>query len=191
MGRRRARRKRSEDEYANLAIRVERYEATAAASINHKIYYPQHAFNLDELDPVYRFITHLVITGTATYPEDRAGDVYEVTVYGDDAPSGYLQATLEDFQVRDEHRTPQYRTYRGRQVPIYKAPHGLGLLQKERGEARWTAWINVLPRLVSDMLMLLGTGKALYISLQERKHERLRWFEAFRCKPPIPPSESH
>jgi hypothetical protein len=175
MGRRKTRRNKSEDEYTHLAIRIERYEAEADASINHDVYYPQHAFNLDDRDPVFRFITRIVIFGKATYPDERAGDAYELTVYGDDAPSRYLQAKLEDIQVRDERRVPQYRTYRGTQVPVYKAPNGLGLLQKERGEARWTAWINVLPRLVSDMLTLLGTDRALYVALQERKQGRDRW----------------
>jgi hypothetical protein len=119
MTRRKARRqKRSEDEYTYLAIRVSSYEAEADASINHDVYYPQHAFELDDRDPVFQFITRLVITGTSTWPENRTGDVYEVTIYGDDAPSRHVHATLEDVQARDEYRARQYRDYRGAKVPM-------------------------------------------------------------------------
>jgi hypothetical protein len=172
-----------------LAIRVERYEAEADASINHEIYYPQHAINLDDHDLVFRFIRRIVIFGRATYPEGRAGDAYELTIYGDDAPSRYLQATLEDFQARDEHRTSQYRTYRGREIPVYRTPNGLGLLQKERGEPRWTAWINVLSRLVNDMLTLLGSSRLLYIALQERRRGRDRWVKSISLQTNDPAGE--
>ena len=189
MGRRKPSRKKPEEEYTDFGIRVERYEAEADASINLDAYYPQHAINLDDRDPLYRFITRLTITGKGIYPEDRAGDIYELTVYGDDAPSRYLNATLEDAHARDEHGTRQYRTYRGAQVPVYKLPHGLGLLQKERGEARWTAWVNVLPRMVSDMLTLLGSGKTLYIALQERKQDRMRFVRSFSVQTTEPANE--
>jgi len=63
MGRRKPCQKKYEDEYTDLAIRVERYDAEAEASINHDAYYPEHSFNLDDRDPVYRFITRLIITG--------------------------------------------------------------------------------------------------------------------------------
>jgi hypothetical protein len=189
MGRKKTRRNKSEDEYSHLAIRIERYEAETDASINHDIYHPQHAFNLDDRDPVFRFITRIVIFGKSTYPDVRAGDVYELKIYGDDAPSRHLQAKLEDFQARDERGSPQYRMYRGSRIPVYKAPNGLGLLQKERGEARWTAWINVAPRLVSDMLTLLGTGRGQYIALQERRQGRVRWVRSISLQTTDPAEE--
>jgi hypothetical protein len=85
----------------------------------------------------------------------RTGNVYELTVYGDDAPSRSLQAKLEDIQVRDERGILQYRTYRGRQVPVYKPPHGLGLLQKERGKARSHRNTNI----VRWILCLIATRR--------------------------------
>ena len=59
MGRRKPSRKKPEEEYTDFGIRVERYEAEADASINLDAYYPQHAINLDDRDPLYRFITRL------------------------------------------------------------------------------------------------------------------------------------
>jgi hypothetical protein len=52
-------RKKTEEEYIDLAIRVDHYDAETDASINHNAYHPQHAFNLDDRDPLYRFITRL------------------------------------------------------------------------------------------------------------------------------------
>jgi hypothetical protein len=43
MGRRKIHRNKSEDEFTQLAIRIERYEADADASISHDVYYPQYA----------------------------------------------------------------------------------------------------------------------------------------------------
>jgi hypothetical protein len=56
MAQRKVRRKKPrkpEDEYTYLAVRVESYEATADASINHDVYQPQYAFSLDDCDPLY------------------------------------------------------------------------------------------------------------------------------------------
>jgi hypothetical protein len=137
MARRKVRRRKQrkpEDEYTYLAVRVERYEASAGASINHDVYQPQYAFSLDDCDPLYRFSTQLTITGTSTYPEERAGDLYELTIYGDDRPSARLHATLKDVQVRDESGVRQYRTYGGMHVPVYNPPSGLGPTIREDNE---------------------------------------------------------
>ena len=51
MAQRKVRRKKPrkpEDEYTYLAVRVESYEATADASINHDVYQPQYAISLDD-----------------------------------------------------------------------------------------------------------------------------------------------
>jgi len=181
--------KKPEDEYTHLAIRVESYEAQADASINYNVYRPYHSLDLDERDPVYRFITYLTITGTSIYPETRAGDVYELKIYGDDAPSRYLNVTLDDAHVRDEHGVRQYRTYRGGSVPVYKAPRGFGLLQKDRGEKRWRAWVNALPRFVGDMLALLRADRELYIALQERRQGRDRWINSVSLQTTNPAEE--
>src|SRR5262245_27814782 len=121
--------------------------------------HPQTAFNLDDRDPLYRFITRLTIMGTVAYPKERAGEHFELRFIGDDAPSRYLQTTLKDAQARDEHRSLQYRSYRGAQIPVYKVPPGLGLLEKVRGENRWTAWLDVLPRFLNVMLIMLSMEK--------------------------------
>ena len=97
--------------------------------------------------------------------------------------------TLDDAQVRDEHGVRQYRTYRGKSVPVYKAPRGFGLLQKDRGEKRWRAWVNALPRFVGDMLALLRADRELYIALQERRQGRDRWINSVSLQTTNPAEE--
>ncbi|SIT57844.1 hypothetical protein BQ8794_410011 [Mesorhizobium prunaredense] len=92
---------------------MERCEASVEAAVNYNVYTPQSAWNSDDDDPLYRFTTRLAVAGISTYPEERAGDTYEVTIYGDNLGSGDIRATLKDVQARDEHGSPQYRSYRG------------------------------------------------------------------------------
>lgn len=110
--------------------------------------------------------THLAI---------RVEHSYEVTIYGDNLGSGDIRATLKDVQERDEYGSPKYRQYRGRQIPIYKPPPGMGRIDKIRGEQRWTAWLRVSPRFTSDALALLSNGRALFLAIHERKTNRTRW----------------
>jgi hypothetical protein len=60
-----------------------------------------------EDDPLYKFTAQLTITGTSTYPKERAGDTFELTISGNNAPSQRNEATLRDAQARDEHGSPQ------------------------------------------------------------------------------------
>lgn len=60
---------------------------------------------------------------------------------------------------------------------MLRAPPGLGVLDKVRGEPGWTAWLNVAARLVSDMLVLLASRQGLYLAIQERKIGRTRWVD--------------
>ncbi|RWH76836.1 MAG: hypothetical protein EOQ86_19595 [Mesorhizobium sp.] len=188
MPRKRTRQKRSEEEHTHLAIRVERCEASVEARINYDVYAPQHAWDLDDDDPLYQFTTQLTLVGIATYPEGRAGDSYELTIYGSDSDSRRVSATVKDVQERDEHASPKYRQYRGRQIPIYNPPSGMGLIDKIRGEPRWTAWLRVPPRFTSDALALLSDGRTLFLAIHERKKDRARWIQSVRLQT-IDPAE--
>lgn len=168
-------RRRPEDSHTQLAIHVERYDVSIDASINHSVYAPQHAWNLNEEDPVYQFTMRLTITGIASYPEDRAGDVYEVTIHGDDAPSMDHNARLREARARDKNGSPKYRKYRDVDFPIYNEPKGLGFLEKARGESTWRAWVFAPTRFGRDMLALLNQGRDLYMGIYERKIDRARW----------------
>lgn len=189
MPRQKRRRKKAEDEHSFLTIRVDRHDVRADASINHDVYAPQYAIHTSDADPLYRFETQITISGTATFPERQVGDLYEVTICGDRSPSSRLQATLKDAQACDEHGSPMYREYRGGQIPVYRPPPGLALIDKVRGMAKWTVWINVAPQLVNDMLVLLGCGRETFVEIHERKHERARWVQGLSLQTTDPSEE--
>ncbi|MER8441392.1 hypothetical protein NKH36_34045 [Mesorhizobium sp. M1312] len=102
MPRRRKQEKKPDEEHTYLAIRVERCEASVEASINYNVYAPQYAWNLDDDDPLHQLRAQLIVTGVATYPEERAGDAYELTIYGDN--SRRLSETVKDRRVTNTAR---------------------------------------------------------------------------------------
>lgn len=185
----RKRQSKPEEEHTRIAIRVEAYAAQVDAGINRNAFAPQYAWDLNDDDPLYTFTSYLQITGMSVYPEGRAGDRYELTIYGDDAPSRRLDAKLKDAQARDKHGSPQYRSYRGREIPVYSPPEGMGLLDKIRGERSWTAWLHAAPRFVSDALTLLTLRKDLFLTIHERKIERTRWVQGVTLQTSDPREE--
>ncbi|RWB99687.1 MAG: hypothetical protein EOQ57_18160 [Mesorhizobium sp.] len=124
-----------------------------------------------------RFTEQLTVGGKSIYPEERAGDTYEVTIYSNNLYSGDIRATLKDVQARDEHGSPKYRQYRGRQIPIYIPPPGMGLIDKVRGEPRWTVWLRVSPRFTTEALALLRDERSLFLAVHELKKGRRRWVQ--------------
>ncbi len=174
MPRKRSKPKETE-EHTHLSMSVQNYDVSVSAGINPAAYGPQYAWRLDDRDPLFEFTQHVTITSKSTYPEKRAGDTYEFTIYSNDAPSADVSATLRDAQARDENRTPQYREYRGRHIPIYDPPKGFALLEKVRGEPRWTSWLPVSGRFASDLVALLGQKRPLFMTVHEMKSGKGRW----------------
>lgn len=185
----RTRQRRLRDEDTFLGLRVERYEASVDASVNHYLYSPKYARDFDDRDPVYKFTSYLRITATSIYPEERANHTYELTLYANDAPSRGLNLTLRDVQARDKHGSPQYRQYRGKQIPIYAPPKGVGSLNKIKGEPRWTVALFVPLHFASDMLTLLGHQRTLFVALHERKDGRDRWVQGMALQTTDPAEE--
>jgi hypothetical protein len=110
-----------------------------------------------------------------------------VTISGDDSPFSKTRLTVADVRERDEYRSPKYRKYRGGEIPVFKDVPGLGLLDK--GKTEWTAWVTLNPSLVSDMLVLLGSGSSLYLGLHERKEQRTRWVNSLTLQTTNPADE--
>lgn len=160
-----------------LGLRLEASEVRVDAGVNIDARHPKYALSFNEDDPVYTYITRLTLRGTVTSPPERAGDQYEVAVSGDEAPSRHVSPTLKQLQERDEFGSPKYRDYRGGSIPVYRTIPGLGLVNKARGEAAWYGWVNVSARVVSDMLVLLNSGRTLYLAIEERREGRTRWID--------------
>jgi hypothetical protein len=174
------RQQKPQETFTDLSIRIEHHDANVGAAVNHNVYAPQYAFRLDDRDPLYSYTIHLMLKGVATYPERRAGEAYELTIYGEDSPSHAYNLALKDVQERDEeYNSPKYRDYRGKRVPIYVAPKGLGHLQKVRREKRWSGWLFTPTRFARDLLLLLREARPLFLSLREYKEGRDYWIRDF------------
>lgn len=165
------------EEHSQIAIRVDHYDVRAAAGVNPVAYDARYGIHLDEDDPLYEFDTHLDISGTSISPDSRAGETYDLALYGDDSPSGLANLPLKAMHERDEHDARKYRTYRGRAIPLYRAPPGLATLEKIRGQPRWRVWLSARPRFVSDVLLILGQNRPVYLTIHERKVDRQRWVQ--------------
>jgi hypothetical protein len=178
MPRKSKRRRKLVEEHTHLALRIDKYEARVETSVNYHAHEPQYAWRDTEDEPLYHFLGRLVILGTSTYPEKRAGETYELTIYGDDSPDSRINWKLTDVQLVDEHRVPKYREYRGKQLPVYAPPKGIATLDKVHGEPRRHAAIFVSQRFVTDLLILLGHNRQLFMAIHERKIEGQRWIQS-------------
>ncbi|TGQ70842.1 hypothetical protein EN805_00065 [bacterium M00.F.Ca.ET.162.01.1.1] len=183
------RKRQPEDEHAHLAIKVDHCEASVETRIEPEIYQPQYAWDLDDDAPLYRITTQLTLAGVATYPESRAGEAYELTIYGSNSDRRRIGATVRDVQARDEHGSLKFRSYRGRQIPIYNPPSGMGLIEKVRGEPRWTAWLRVSPLFASNALALVNSGRSLFLAMHERRSKRARWIQGVSFQTTDPAEE--
>ncbi|WAT19264.1 hypothetical protein OZN62_06785 [Aurantiacibacter sp. MUD11] len=161
--------------HTHLSIVMEDCEASVSARVNHYAYEPQYAFQTLDDQPVYEFRNALVVRGRITAPEEREDDCCEITLYGEASPARDLDARLADITALDKHGAPRFRTYRGREVPVYKPPDGLGVLDKAKGEPLWRTSLFIKPWLVEQWMALLGSSRDLFISLHECKVGRKRW----------------
>jgi hypothetical protein len=173
-----------EDSY--LSIKVDSYDAAAGLSVNLDLR-TSVPYDYDDDDPVFTRNVRIELVGTSTYPDARAGDKYEITVYGE--LSERKQPRLKDAQVRDRHGVPAYRPCRGRQIPVFKLPRGLAVIEKRRGLREWTLCLSVLPNVTSDMLAMLSASRQLYAAVHERKVERQRWVLSFLLQTKDPAEE--
>ena len=181
--------KRRDTVYESVCVLVEHYEVSSSAAINYNVYAPESAFDLEVDDPLYDFETRLLISGTGIDPKDKVGHQFEISIYGTNLRARRLAATLDDVQERDSYGVPKYRTYRKQQIPVFKPVKGLALLNKTRGEQRWTAWISVAPQIVSDMLLILKEERTKYLALDVVSESRYRWIRSVHVQTADPREE--
>ena len=159
-------------EYELLSIPLSGYRASVDASVNPYARDKRHHY----ADPkIYSFGTSLELEGVCNYPEERSGESYVISVHGWETEEGKFEDRLSDRHVMDEDGTRKYRKVRCDEVPVYDVPEGIGLIEKVRGEKRWTGFCWVSPGTVSDMLSLLPHVRPLYVSIHEHKVGRTRW----------------
>ncbi len=146
------RKKTSAPEYSINHAELTGYSASIDASINHKVresrYYEDDA-------KVFDFGSHLELEGHFIDSEDRAEEKIQLTVYGSDSGHCDFELTLADCQVRDGNGSLKYRKARGKAIPVYDVPKGIGYIERQRGTRIWTGCVWVKQQTVTDMLALL------------------------------------
>ena len=166
------RRKSSPSEYSINHAELTGYSASIGASINHKVREPRY---YEEEAKVYDFGSHLELEGFFIEPEERAKDEFQLTVYGSDSGHCDFELTLADCQVRDDNGMLKYRKARGKEVPVYDVPKGIGYIKRQRGTRAWSGCVWVKQRTVTDMLTLLPNVQPLFLEFHERHIGRTRW----------------
>lgn len=179
--------KRKESEYAFLAIAVDNYEARTEAGLNLSLLGSSRYFIDDE--PVYSFDTDLDISGVCTYPDERAGDRYEISLRASTTTPRSLRLKIKELQKRDKDGFHVFRKYKDGSYPVYDEPSPVAYLEKVRGEPRWTVWVQVAPQMVSDSLAMLSGSKSVYVSLHERKEDRKRKVQSLTVQTTDPAEE--
>jgi hypothetical protein len=101
-----ARAKKPVEEYSFISIKIQNHKARVGASINHRA--KDKRYQHDELR-VYSFDSSLEVAGIYTYPEERSGERFLLTVYGDKPDEGDLSSRLRDFHIKDKNGDPKYR----------------------------------------------------------------------------------
>ena len=142
-----------------------------------------------EDEPVYTFGTVLELSGTCKYPDDRAGDRYEITLSASSATPQDLRLKIKDLHLKDTDGCLQYRKYRGIDYPVYAEPPAFAFLEKVRGEKLWTVWMQVAPQMVSDGLVILSGNKSVYVSIHEKKVDRHRQVRSLTVQTTDPAEE--
>lgn len=180
--------KSPEATHTQLCIAIDDYDVRVDASLNIDLDSRHSLLSTDE-SPVYTHSTHIELRGVCTYPEERAGDAYEVKLISGNHYFKDFSLTLKDVQVRDEHGIPQYRSYHGNTIPVYEKPEGIAVLEKRRGEMLWDLLAFIDPHLASNMLPLLNLPKPLYLAIHEKKFNRKRWIQNISLQTTDPAEE--
>lgn len=170
-------RKRSRDgageEHTHLGVTVERHDADIGTGINIDMRLGPPTYpRMNE--PVIMSDKMVKVSGVVHYPEERAGERFVVRLVAGSRHEEEMQQRLKDIQARDEHGSLRYRRYRGYDYPVFDASTGMGLMHRMRDPAGWDIWLPVPSGIVSDMLVLLGQDRPLYLAIHELKRGRDR-----------------
>lgn len=183
-----AHRKIQQPEYTLLGILINDYHVRSDAGTNLHLHGSPRTW-IDENEPVYTFETHMTLYGTCMYPEDRAGDSYEITLFGSQSSPRDLRLKVKDLHERDKKDMPRYHTYRGVCRPVYAEPPSLTFVNKIYGESRWTVWLPTVPQMVTDSLLLVSGKKPVYVSMNEKKVGRQRHVQSLSVQTTDPSDE--
>ena len=167
---RKSNKKADKKEYSFITVEVTKYNVSVNARRNYEL------LNLDKCDideKVYNYETRLEIEGLCIYPDHLIDSTYSITLYGTDQKDERFSLKLKDCHVIDDKWQHMYKKVKGKEVPVYAVPDGVGYIDKQRGVNNWSGFTWVPPRIVTDMLTLLPHIKPLYLELHILKRDRL------------------
>lgn len=181
------RKKKPEEVYEFLAIKVEDYDLSTSIGVNHVAYDARYGM-FDEDDPLYPIAMTVKLFGTCIDPPKRAGDKYEVELIAREHELSRNNLTLKDVQKRGEFGVPVYRDYRGTCIPVYEKPPELGFLEKVRGEAKYSSYLFLDRRFLDGVIHLLYK-KPMYMCIDEVRVNRRRRVRKFYLQTENPVEE--
>lgn len=180
---------RTEPEYTETILLLDGFDGHASAAVN-SYFYANPALPFDDsVEPVFDYRTELEIRATCIAPHKRSGDHYTITLHSEPPDSHDLRLKMKDMHEHDEDRCPVYRQYRGHEYPVYRAPKGLSVLHKIRGEPRWTSWITVSEPMMSHSLALLSLERKIWLVIDEVRREHQRWIRSLYLRTSNPDEE--
>lgn len=162
--------KKAKPEYSFLGIEIIKFDVIVDASINYEVRMNTQKASGEER--VYSFGTQIEITGICNYPEENVGDIYNLTIYGDDRRQDRFNSRLKDYQVIDHQWQKVFRETKDGMTPVYEIPTGIGYLETPRGSKSGSGYAWVSTRFVSDMLLLLTINRPMYIEIHRLKEGR-------------------
>jgi len=159
------RKKSSASEYFIHHAELTGYSASIDASINHKVREPRY---FEDDAKVYDFGSHLELEGNFIEQDERSKEEFQLSIYGSDSDHHDYELTLANCQVQDENGSLKYRKARGKEIPVYDVPKGIGYIERQRGTRIWMGCVWVKQQTVTDMLTLLPNIRPLFIMIHER-----------------------
>lgn len=178
--------KTSTEQYEFLSLNITDFKIIVDGAINHEVRVLNQQYDDAK---IYKYGTHIDIEGVCTYPDERTEEFYFITIYGHETKDGMFESKLSEYHAHDEDCMPQYRKSKGRQVPLYKPPKGVGILERQRGTKKWMGSCWLPPQTVSDITSLLIQIKPLYASIHELKEGRSRWIVGLSVQTSDPAEE--
>lgn len=182
------RRKKPAVKHDRISAKIERWNASVEIAVNRDPLTPWQPTSPD--DRVYQPEARLEIEAIITTPGKRSGHPIAITVYGAKENHDVLQLKLKHVHVLDKNRVPLYKTYRGMSLPVYDLENAfLGLIDKWRGEGRWSGYLWLDPELLDRMVVLLQSGRDVYASIHEATVNRGRRIISFSLQTKDPEEE--
>ena len=161
-----ARHKNPGVKHDRISARIESWDAAVEIGLNHNAASTWQRASPD--DRVYQPESRLELRGVITTSGKRHGHPIEITVYGANENHEVWQLKLRDIHVRDKDGVPRYKPHRGVSLPVYDLENAfLGLIDKVRGENRWTGFLWLDQSLLDRMIVLLQSGRDVYASIHE------------------------